>query len=213
VARRKLRPCREPGCPYQAHAGVQRCVWHWLARQPLDVQEKAAQSRLRSREREPGYVYRARVKTSLMGDGLRWCAGCQSVIPLVYCSGSRCKACARRGARLSHVERTYEISREEYEALYRWQGGRCFVCGRREKSRSLAVDHDHVTGAVRGLLCSDQTFGCNVTLRRLLDDVRAAERLVAYAVETPLARMRSGAEPWQYGDETRAARDDGPPPF
>lgn len=42
---------------------------------------------------------------------------------------------------------------EGYEELLAEQGGGCAICGARPKSRRLDTDHDHRTGAVRGLLC------------------------------------------------------------
>lgn len=33
------------------------------------------------------------------------------------------------------------------------QGGGCAICGAKPKTRRLHVDHDHASGAVRGLLC------------------------------------------------------------
>lgn len=41
-----------------------------------------------------------------------------------------------------------------------WQAGRCGICGthERQSSKRHALDHDHETGLVRGLLCT----GCNL---------------------------------------------------
>lgn len=73
-------------------------------------------------------------------------------------------------AYLAHVERTYGITPEEYRALYRAQGGRCYVCRiatgptkKNPKARHLGVDHDHLTGEVRGLVCtgSRTSMTCN----------------------------------------------------
>lgn len=142
--------------------------------------------------------------------GWRWCSGCLSLVPLWYCSGSRCGPCERRARRARHVETTYGISGDEERALKAWQGGKCFICGRRAVTRELAVDHDHATGAVRGLLCSDDEYGCNVLLRRLLADEAAAQRLVAYVQKHPLDRMRDGEPPWAW---ISPAPDDSPPPM
>ncbi len=43
--------------------------------------------------------------------------------------------------------------REDYDAMARVQGGVCAICGRPPKTRRLAIDHDHATMRVRGLLC------------------------------------------------------------
>lgn len=56
----------------------------------------------------------------------------------------------------------YGLTPEQYKELFDAQGGVCKLCGRPETARdsndsskvkSLAVDHDHLTGEVRGLLC------------------------------------------------------------
>lgn len=79
----------------------------------------------------------------------------------------------RRGAALL---RKYGLSGEAYGALYVAQAGCCAICGRHESVRALCVDHDHVTGVVRGLLCGRCNRGIG-----LLDDGAAGVALaVAY---------------------------------
>lgn len=79
-----------------------------------------------------------------------------------------------------HRERAYGITAEEYAALLDGQGGLCAVCSRPETAKrrgivkTLAVDHDHDTGAIRGLLCTK----CNTAIG-LLDD--SEERIAALA--------------------------------
>lgn len=48
-----------------------------------------------------------------------------------------------------------KITTKEYYELKQRQAGRCAICGTPEdqSTRKLAVDHDHVTGKIRGLLC------------------------------------------------------------
>jgi hypothetical protein len=45
------------------------------------------------------------------------------------------------------------ITDADYAAMLARQYGGCAICGRPPKTRRLHVDHDHRTGAVRGLLC------------------------------------------------------------
>lgn len=58
--------------------------------------------------------------------------------------------------RARHLLKKYGITDEQFQSLLLWQKGCCAVCGRHQdvfKSR-LCVDHDHTTGAIRGLLCT-----------------------------------------------------------
>jgi hypothetical protein len=47
------------------------------------------------------------------------------------------------------------------------------------------VDHDHVTGRVRGLLCADSDWGCNYAILGKIKDVAMARRIVQYLVSPP----------------------------
>ena len=67
------------------------------------------------------------------------------------------------------------FSSQDYETLLLKQGGACAVCGKQAK-RHLHVDHDHATGAVRGLLCGD----CNAALGHLHDSPEIIRRLLQY---------------------------------
>jgi hypothetical protein len=189
----KPKPCTEEGCPFTKRPGHPKwCQWHWLLRQPAATQVAESSKRLREARRETGFIERPRVPERDWPAGHRWCSGCQSFVPLFYASGSRCRGCASKAAHASHVKRTYGLDYETYERLLAFQGGRCYVCGQVPRAKRLAVDHDHETGAVRGLLCANDEFGCNVSLRRLLGDVAAARRLLAYVEKPPLEQMRDG---------------------
>jgi hypothetical protein len=58
-----------------------------------------------------------------------------------------------------YYRRKYGITLNDYKAMMHKQRGCCGVCNKShlEFKRRLAVDHDHETGKVRGLLC----FYCN----------------------------------------------------
>lgn len=65
-----------------------------------------------------------------------------------------------------HLRIRYGILIEHYERLLREQRGHCAICGASPSRSRLAVDHDHRTGKVRGLLC----FSCNYRLGQLETD-------------------------------------------
>lgn len=78
-----------------------------------------------------------------------------------------------RGERL---ERQYSISEATYEAIFQKQDGKCAICHCRQHYQRLAVDHDHKTGMVRGLLCTN----CNRGLGRFFDSALRLNNAAAY---------------------------------
>lgn len=57
----------------------------------------------------------------------------------------------------------YGIGLVEYDVLLEAQGGVCPICGALEpKPYGFHVDHDHKTGAVRGLLCGNCNTACGL---------------------------------------------------
>jgi hypothetical protein len=68
---------------------------------------------------------------------------------------ARTKAAARQ----RHLQRYYGITEEQYDTLLQRQNGACAVCQRsaKEFTKRLAVDHNHRTGEIRGILC----YVCN----------------------------------------------------
>jgi hypothetical protein len=125
-----------------------------------------------------------RVPDSLWPPGWRWCASCSSFVPEFYAQGSRCKACASVASHSAMIERTYDLTAEEYEALFELQGRACAICGQKPRTQRLAVDHDHATGAVRGLLCSRDN---HETLGGAHDNVDRLRAAVAYLDSPPMS--------------------------
>lgn len=67
-----------------------------------------------------------------------------------YCS----EECSKINARESKLLTRYGISLEEYEIILAFQDGVCYICKRPPKpGQVLAVDHNHKTQKVRGLIC------------------------------------------------------------
>lgn len=202
MAKAKVRGCVRADCHYPAHHGKRRCIWHLMAEDwPADQQIEAAKGRRAAAE---GRDYRARVPSKEWPPGERWCSGCQGYVPLFYCSGSRCRAHESLASHGARIESIYGITREEYEALLALQGGRCAICGRQPKTKRLAVDHDHDTGEVRGLLCTSDQFGCNLAIVGNLEQsplgaLKAAKNIVAYFEQAPLSRMRGEVSPTAAG--------------
>lgn len=84
------------------------------------------------------------------------------------------------------------VDAQRYQEMLREQNGVCAICHQPEtspdkasgKTKDLAIDHDHETGAIRALLCSN----CNRGLGLFNDSVE----LLAKAREYVLYHERSG---------------------
>jgi len=70
----------------------------------------------------------------------------------------------------------FGITPEEYDGLLAAQAGVCAICGGDNGSKRLAVDHDHDTGVIRGLLCNQ----CNRGLGLLGDSAESIRRVLDY---------------------------------
>ena len=73
------------------------------------------------------------------------------------------------------ILKEHGITEEQYKALLAFQGGRCAICGNKPRSKRLAVDHNHKTMEIRGLLCKN----CNY---RILGGVRDSVEMLQTAI-------------------------------
>jgi hypothetical protein len=83
----------------------------------------------------------------------------------------------RRGPaerRKQRLRSTYNLTVDDYQRMYAEQQGRCAIC--LDEHPELAVDHDHESGAVRGLLCRC----CNLALGYLRDNPGYLIAAIAY---------------------------------
>jgi hypothetical protein len=73
--------------------------------------------------------------------------------------------------------RNYGVTPQQYRKMLSDQEGVCAICFQTNPGGDrLAVDHDHATGEVRGLLCHN----CNIGLGNFHDDHQALQRAVEY---------------------------------
>lgn len=84
------------------------------------------------------------------------CLKCWENLPKSAFHGAMrwCKSCAKARRML----KKYGITPEDYENMVKKQGGKCLVC-RKGQDKRLVIDHDHVSGQVRGLLCNNCNAG------------------------------------------------------
>lgn len=104
-------------------------------------------------------------------------------------AANNCKECRRQASKVAYrkfydkrrdyrLQSTFGISLAEYNTMFAVQNGLCAGCYKHQtqfKTR-LAVDHDHRTGKVRGLLCNS----CNWILGKTDDSPIRLQNLMDY---------------------------------
>lgn len=86
---------------------------------------------------------------------------------------------SRTDYRKSHFKNTYGITIEDYELMLQQQEGKCKICKTTEFTgvgNCLHVDHCHITGKVRGLLC----MKCNNGLGNFKDNIKTLHNAITY---------------------------------
>lgn len=85
------------------------------------------------------------------------------------------KRYTKENLRAWNLRRRFGIFVDEYDKML--QNGVCAVCGKTSlDGRRLAVDHNHITGEIRGLLC----VSCNRALGLVYDNPNILRRLIKY---------------------------------
>lgn len=191
--RYRLKPCL--GCggkKERGHRGSRYCnhcrrmlepVWQEMERERA-VRKNTAKRRANGVQARPKKVN---------AEGLVWCCNCRQYLPErtfpkrakeTAKFAARCRACQRIYNHEYRLGRVYGITIDEYYRIAEIQGDRCAICGARPRKYKLAVDHDHETGQIRGLLCKR----CNHDLLGAAhDSIPMLERAISY-LESPPAQ-------------------------
>ena len=85
-------------------------------------------------------------------------------------------------SRINNYKRMYGITIDDWNRMFQEQCGRCAICGKHqsEEPMRLHVDHNHTTGKVRKLLCSN----CNRMLGCAKEDIRILDAAIKYLLDT-----------------------------
>lgn len=102
---------------------------------------------------------------------------------------SYCKFCNKTVNERTYVSRCakrYGLSVDDYNSLLEKQGNKCAICkcpqpneGKLSKRNRLVIDHDHLTGRVRGLLCDP----CNRAIGQFKENLSNIKAAVKYLEE------------------------------
>lgn len=87
--------------------------------------------------------------------------------------------------------RVYNLTVGEWQEMFNKQKGCCAICGKHQSELgvTLAIDHSHETGKVRGLLCGN----CNNGLGRFEDNVMVLQNAIEYL--NPIEAANAGLRP------------------
>lgn len=123
------------------------------------------------------------------------CKDCREIKPVseYYLCTSRgvkrlqtyCKACSiqrslkwlrenKHRQNIHRRSRMYGISPDGLKALIEVQNSKCLIC--KKTTKVLCIDHCHLTGLVRGLLCTQ----CNTGIAMFRDDIGLLEEAIEY---------------------------------
>lgn len=162
-----LKPCIYCGMPKSGGQGRRTCDRCRENAKPMheriQYQERGLRrQKIKAAERAAG-VADGTVRPIRRGDapvGQKWCNRCEQFLavsefnlngrgPAAYCA-----PCASAYAHERILARQFGMTPARYQEMLDVQAGRCAICEKRPRVRRLAVDHDHETGEVRGLLCT-----------------------------------------------------------
>jgi hypothetical protein len=98
-----------------------------------------------------------------------------------------CKKCGNAGHRIRYANNPgeklnkkygkYNITHDDFINMYNAQNGKCKICNKQfERKRHIFIDHNHVTGSVRGLLCPN----CNILLGNCNDNIETLKSAISY---------------------------------
>lgn len=115
------------------------------------------------------------------------CKQCVRTLQKEYKATTKGKATVKRhtnsekgkaGNRNRSLKFKYGITTQEYDRLFLSQGAKCAVCSKpwNGHTKKFPVDHDHVTGQVRGIVC----WTCNTALGAFGDNLDSVNKFSLY---------------------------------
>lgn len=100
-----------------------------------------------------------------------WCKVCYKTKRSAESEWNRGYAAWKHG-----LKSKFNMTPDDYFEMLGSQHGVCAICYKSDGNRRLAVDHDHSSGEIRGLLCRN----CNVGLGHFKDDTEIMTRAILY---------------------------------
>lgn len=101
------------------------------------------------------------------------CKDCDHARVRTYAKDNKVKV--RKQQLISHRRREYGLTQEQYDDMILSQKNLCAICNQPSK-RTLHIDHNHETGKIRALLCSN----CNLGIGNFKDNLVYLQNAIDY---------------------------------
>lgn len=84
-------------------------------------------------------------------------------------------------SRAYHLKKKYGLTEDQFQERFNLQGRACAICNKEHVcgEKAFHTDHDHVTGAIRGILCQ----ACNKALGLAQDNPKILMSMAAYLIQ------------------------------
>lgn len=199
----KPKPCNDCGvAPKVPGQGKRYCAACSQRRLSLVEQAEIARGKTRAAKARADRAARglSRHFRDEAPEGTKWCPSCEEYQPAANFPARKhrkdglaayCRPCQSNYYHGRRLETVFDLTADQYAELLRVQDGRCAICERRPRKRRLAVDHDHKTGAIRGLLCTN----CNHKILGAAHEDPAILRRAAWYLENPPSIAAGYGEP------------------
>jgi transcription elongation factor Elf1 len=171
--------CNAPGCDQDSRASG-LCHAHYFRLRRHGSFDKPKTRRERLLEGGKSYCPKCKEEKLVSEFNVDTHTAWGTSIYCKVCSSEKGKTRYRENRKKYHdykMAKDFGLGLGVYEQMLDSQGGSCAICrGHNQSNRALAVDHDHGTGAVRGILCDR----CNFLLSNAQDSVEILEAAIRY---------------------------------
>lgn len=130
-------------------------------------------------EKQPNDFGVSRLAKDGLTHNCKKCVSYYSTLPNAreYQKNQRNKEYNKQRSKKYLLKKKFNITLEEYTVILENQKHVCIICGKKNMNgKMLAVDHNHETLKVRGLLCSK----CNIGLGQFNDDIDTLTKAISY---------------------------------
>lgn len=154
----------------QSYTCSRECLYQYNYKNKNIFHEQGLKLCIKCKEHKPLSLFGA--NKSMLDRKSNYCLSCCKIY-----DSNRSKIKVEKG-RNRVIKRLYGISEAQYEYMVALQSGKCKICKTSDLGRydRLVIDHYHINGNVRGLLCNN----CNTGLGLFKDSIDNLNEAINY---------------------------------